>query len=137
MCLSRLLVFVLVGAVAALAVALVGVSSVALMAQASALVSQCVMGLALLVIGGVVVAQIVMRNRIAQIYVARKLFGDDAERMLRTAQQPETLTAAQLTQLPAAEHWPIARTQRSVETVRRPMMAPPVVPSGWGFDDEE
>jgi hypothetical protein len=129
-----LFAFILVLAVLALALSLLGVSSVALMAQASALASQCVLALAMLAIGGAIVAQIVLRNRIAQIYVARRLLGDDAERLLQPAATDHAIAQSDPhTQLAAPEY----QLQNVPQPMTRTSIVQPVVPAGWGFDDEE
>ncbi len=129
-----LIVAIVMGiAVLALAMSLISISAVALLAQVSALASQCVTALALLAVGGAVVAQMIIRNRIAQIYVARKLLGEDAERLL-TQNEPK--------QLPAAQYEPRPQpVRRDTQTVAVQMITPPIAPSGWGFgvdyDEEE
>lgn len=135
MCLNKVLVFILVFAVGALALTLMSVSTVALMAQASALASQCVMALALMAIGAVIVAQIVMRNRIAQIYIARRLLGGDADRILQNGHsQPQAIERpGEARQLEAPAHLP-----EPVQFIRQAVRQP-IVPAGWGFGefDEE
>ena len=122
----------------ALAFSLVGVSTVALMAQASALASQCVLALALLAIGGAIVAQLVLRNRIAQVYVARRLLGNDAERWLQPAAADQAISQPETPkQLASPEYTALPHLQRTPQPVTRPSFIQPAVPAGWGFDDEE
>ena len=78
--------------VLALAVSLISVSAVAVLAQTSALLSQCLLALGLLSLGGVVAGSVALRNRVIQVYLARRLLGAEADRVL-AEQQPDRVEA--------------------------------------------
>ena len=131
----RFIIFIMGSAVVALALAVISISTVAVMAQTMALFSQCVVALVLLTLSGVVGGSLALRQRVIQLYLARRLLGEEADRLLAQPQPdwpkalPEAFPGKQLDQ------------QSSVSPATRlrqvPPLAMPAVPSGWGFDEED
>jgi hypothetical protein len=89
--------------------------------------------------GAVVVGTAALRNRVIQVYLARRLLGAEADRMLtegapdRTESLPNTFP--QNLYLPMGNSRP-AR-MRSIQTPSLTLLAVPVVPQGWWFDEED
>ena len=131
----RFIIFIMGSAVVALALAVISISTVAVMAQTMALFSQCVVALVLLTLSGAVGGSLALRQRVIQLYLARRLLGEEADRLLAQPQPdwpkalPEAFPGKQLDQ------------QSSVSPATRlrqvPPLAMPAVPSGWGFDEED
>jgi len=131
----RFIIFIMGSAVVALALAVISISTVAVMAQTMALFSQCVVALVLLTLSGAVGGSLALRQRVIQLYLARRLLGEEADRLLAQPQPdwpkalPEAFSGKQLDQ------------QSSVSPATRlrqvPPLAMPAVPSGWGFDEED
>ncbi len=135
----RFIIFIMGSAIAALALAVVSISAVAVIAQATALLSQCLIALGLFGLGAVVVGSVALRNRVIQVYLARRLLGADADRLL-TEGQPDRIeslpnTFSQSLSLPATNGQSIRMS--SITTQSRALPALPVVPQGWGFDEED
>ena len=129
--------------VLALAVSLISVSAVAVLAQTSALLSQCLLALGLLSLGGIVAGSVALRNRVIQVYLARRLLGTGADRVLAEQQPdrvealPETFPRNQV-MLPAERasiQTTLLQAPRRSATVALPV--PPAMPHGWGFDEED
>ena len=129
--------------VLALAVSLISVSAVAVLAQTSALLSQCLLALGLLSLGGVVAGSVALRNRVIQVYLARRLLGTEADRVLAEQQPdrvealPETFPRNQVL-LPAERasiQTTLLQAPRRSATVALPVL--PAMPHGWGFDEED
>ena len=131
--------------VLALAVSLISVSAVAVLAQTSALLSQCLLALGLLSTGGVVAGSVALRNRVIQVYLARRLLGVEADRML-AEQQPDRVEA--LPETFPRNHTLLPPERASVQTTsiqtmpiqdpyRSATLALPAMPRGWGFDEED
>lgn len=131
----RLIIFIMGIAIVALAVSLISVSTVALLAQTSALFSQCVVALVLLALSGAVVGSLVLRQRVIQLYLARRLLGEEADRLLAQPQPDRPMA------LPEAFPGKQFDQQSSVSPTTRLHQVPPLVmpsvPSGWGFDEED
>jgi hypothetical protein len=129
------MVVILGAAVLALAFGLISVSAVAMLAQTTTLLSQCLLALGLLSLGGALVGSVVLRNRVIQAYLAQRLLKHEADRRLpqsefdRATALPETFPQKQIGRGP------------SVAVFRPPQQIPsltiPTVPSGWGFDEED
>jgi hypothetical protein len=129
------IVVILGAAVLALAFSLMSVSAVAMLAQTTTLLSQCLLALGLLSLGGALVGSVALRNRVIQMYLARRLLRHEADRLLvqseldRTTALQETFPQKQIGQ------------GSSVAVVHASRQAPtltmPAVPSGWGFDEED
>jgi hypothetical protein len=135
----RFIIFILGGAIAALALAVVSISAVAVIAQTTALLSQCLIVLGLFGLGAVVVGSMALRNRVIQMYLAHRLLGADADRLLTEGRldRIESLpnTFSQNLYLPMGNSRP-ARI-RSIQTPSLTLPAVPAVPQGWGFDEED
>jgi hypothetical protein len=135
----RFIIFIMGGAIVALALSVVSISAVAVIAQTTALLSQCLIALGLLGMGAVVVGTAALRNRVIQVYLARRLLGADGDRLLteglpdRTESLPNTFP--QNLYLPLGHSRPAQI--RSVQTPSLTVPAVPVVPQGWGFDEED
>ena len=94
-----------------------------------------VVALVLLTLSGAVGGSLALRQRVIQLYLARRLLGEEADRLLAQPQPdwpkalPEAFSGKQLDQ------------QSSVSPATRlrqvPPLAMPAVPSGWGFDEED
>jgi len=131
----RFIIFIMGSTIVALALAVISISTVAVMAQTMALFSQCVVALVLLTLSGAVGGSLALRQRVIQLYLARRLLGEEADRLLAQPQPdwpkalPEAFSGKQLDQ------------QSSVSPATRlrqvPPLAMPAVPSGWGFDEED
>ena len=131
----RFIIFIMGSAVVALALAVISISTVAVMAQTMALLSQCLLALGMIGVGLIVASSVALRNRVIQVYLARRLLGAEADRML-AEQQPDRVEA-----LPEAFPGKQLDQQSSVSPATRlrqvPPLAMPAVPSGWGFDEED
>jgi hypothetical protein len=131
----RFIIFVMGSAIAALALAVVSISAVAVIAQTTALLSQCFIALGLFGLGAVLVGSMALRNRVIQIYLARRLLGIEADRLLaqseldRATAFPETFSQKQIGQGP--------RVAVVHSTRQTPTLTMPAMPSGWGFDEED
>ena len=135
----RFIIFIMGSAIAALALAVVSISAVAVIAQTTVLLSQCLIALGLLGLGTVMVGSMTLRNRVIQMYLAHRLLGADVDRLFAEG-RPDRIeslpnTFSQSLYLPAANDQS-ARTW-SVQTRSRALPALPVVPQGWGFDEED
>ncbi len=133
-----IIVVMLALALGALAVAVISISAVAVVAQTSALFSQCLVALVLLALGGTIVGSVALRNRVIQAYLARRLLGADADRILiesgsdRSAALPVTFPRKQAWSLPARATAPTPQIPTSPTLPTLPPM-----PHGWGFDEED
>ena len=129
------IVVILGTAVLALAFSLLSVSAVAMLAQTTTLLSQCLLALGLLSLGGALVGSVALRNRVIQMYLARRLLKHEADRLLaqseldRATAFPETFSQKQIGPGPKAA---IVHSPRQA-----PTLTMPAVPSGWGFDEED
>lgn len=129
------LVVILGAAVLALAFSLISVSAVAMLAQTTTLLSQCLLALGLLSLGGALVGSMALRNRVIQMYLARRLLKHEANRLLAQSELdqatafPETFSQKQIGQGPGAA---VVRPPQQIPTITMP-----TVPSGWGFDEED
>ena len=139
----RLVIFSMGGAIIALAFAVVSLSTVAVMAQTMALLSQCVLVLGLIGMGIIVTGSVALRNRVLQVYLARRLLGAEADRVLVEQQRdlgkslPEMFPRNQV--LLSAEKASMQTTpiQGSHRSVLPSLPIIPTVPQGWGFDEED
>ena len=135
----RLIIFIMGAAIVALAFSLISVSTVALLAQTSALFSQCAVALVLPALGGAVVGSLVLRQRVVQLYLAQRLLGEEADRLLAQPQPDQTtaLSAA----FPQQQLY-LPPVVASAKPALRPHQVPPpsampAMPRGWGFDEED
>jgi hypothetical protein len=134
----RFIIFIMGGAIAALAVAVVSLSAVAIVSQAMALMSQCLIALGLFGLGVVIVGSRALRQRVFQVYLARQLLGADADRLLIESHGDRVETLPEM--FPQQQAWlPPARpmAQTSQPPTLRPLPTLPVMPHGWGFDEED
>jgi hypothetical protein len=130
-----IIVVMLALALGALAVAVVGISAVAVVAQTSALFSQCLVALVLLAIGGAIVGSVALRQRVIQVYLARRLLGAEGDRLL-TQSHPDTSVALSDPFLQQhIDRRPSARGAVPWHLTTSPTI--PAIPSGWGFDEED
>ena len=134
----RLIIFIMGAAIVALAFSLISVSTVALLAQTSALFSQCAVALVLPALGGAVVGSLVLRQRVVQLYLAQRLLGEEADRLLAQPQPDRTtaLSAAfpqQQLYLPPI----VTPAKPALRPHQVPPLAMPAMPQGWGFDEED
>ncbi len=139
----RFLIFIMGGAIVALAFAVVSLSTVAVMAQTMALLSQCVLALGVIGVGVIVAGSIALRNRVLQVYLARRLLGAEADRVLVEQQRDQVKTLPEMFPqnhrfLPAesvsAQSTLVQAPPRSA-SLALPVL--PVMPQGWGFDEED
>jgi len=139
----RFVIFIMGAAIVALALAVVSLSAVAVMAQTMALLSQCLLALGMIGVGLIVASSVTLRNRVIQVYLARRLLGTETDHVLaeqrpdRVEALPETFPRNQV--LLPAERASIQTTRlqapRRSATVALPV--PPAMPHGWGFDEED
>ena len=136
----RLVIFIMGSAIVALAFAVVSLSAVAVMAQTLALLSQCLLALGLIGVGVIMAGSVALRNRVVQVYLARRLLGAEADHVL-TERQPDRVEALPETfprnqyVLSSAEK--VSARVRSVQTPSLALPTLPVMPQGWGFDEED
>ena len=135
----RFIIFIMGSTIVALALAVISLSVVAVMAQTMALLSQCLLVLGMIGVGAVVVGSVALRNRVIQVYLARRLRGTETDHVL-AEQRPDRVEALPETfprnlYLPPAENVP-ARV-RSVQPQSLALPTLPVMPHGWGFDEED
>ena len=88
----RFVIFIMGGAIIAMALAVISLSAVAVMAQTMALLSQCLLALGMIGVGVIVASSVALRNRVIQVYLARRLLGTEADRVL-AEQQPDRVEA--------------------------------------------
>jgi hypothetical protein len=131
----RFIIFIMGSAIVALALAVISISTVAVMAQTMALLSQCLLALGMIGVGLIVASSVALRNRVIQVYLARRLLGAKADRVLaqspldRPATFPEAFLQKQIDQPSSAiTMLPLRQT---------PSLSMPAVPQGWGFDEED
>jgi hypothetical protein len=139
----RFIIFIMGSTIVALALAVISLSAVVVMAQTMALLSQCVLVLGMIGVGVIVAGGVALRNRVIQVYLARRLLGTEADRVLAEQQPdrvealPETFPRNQV--LLPAERASIQTTRlkapRRSATVALPVL--PATPRGWGFDEED
>ncbi len=129
------IVVILGAAVLALAFSLMSVATVAVLAQTTTLLSQCLLALGLLSLCGTIIGSVALRNRVIQMYLVRRLLGHEADRLLaqseldRATAFPETFSQKQIDQG--------SRTAIVHPPQQIPSLTMPSVPSGWGFDEED
>lgn len=103
----RFIIFIMGGAIIALALAVISISAVAAMAQTMALLSQCLLALGMIGVGLIVASSVALRNRVIQVYLARRLLGEEADRLLAQPQPdrpmalPEAFPEKQFDQQPS------------------------------------
>jgi hypothetical protein len=130
-----MIVVILGAAVLALAFSLIGVSAVALLAQTTTLLSQCLLALGLLSLGGALVGSVALRNRVIQMYLARRLLKHEADRLFAQSEL-DRVTAFQETFL--QKQIDQGSSVAVVDPARQtPTLTMPAIPSGWGFDEED
>ena len=131
----RFIIFIMGSAVVALALAVISISTVAVMAQTMALFSQCVVALVLLTLSGAVGGSLALRQRVIQLYLARRLLGEEADRLLAQPQPdwPKALPEA----FPGKQFDQQSSVSPTIRLHQVPPLAMPAVPSGWGFDEED
>jgi hypothetical protein len=144
----RFVIVIMGGAIIAMALAVISLSAVAVMAQTMALLSQCVLALGMIGVGLIVASRVALRNRVIQVYLARRLLGTDADRVL-AEQQPDRVEA--LPQTFPRNHALLPPERASIQTASvqtTVMQAPrqstmltlptlPAMPRGWGFEEED
>jgi hypothetical protein len=130
-----IIVIMLALALGALAVALVGISAVAVMAQTSALFSQCLVALVLLALGGVIVGGVALRQRVIQVYLARRLLGAGGDRLLPQSHPDTSIALPDPFLQQHIDRRPATRGAVPLHLTASPTM--PAIPSGWGFDEED
>ncbi len=134
----RFIIFIMGGAIAALAVAVVSISAVAVIAQTMALLAQCLVALGLFGFGVVIVGGLALRQRVFQVYLARRLLGADADRLLIESHDDRVETLPEM--FPRQQAW-LPPTRTMAQTPQPPTLRPlptlPVMPQGWGFDEED
>jgi hypothetical protein len=134
----RFIIFIMGGVIIALGFAVVSLSTVALMAQTMALLSQCVLVLGMIGVGVIIVGGIALRNRVIQVYLARQLLGAEGDRLLLESGDDRGVTWPVM--FPRQQTClPLTRTtaQAPQPTPLRTMPTLPVMPQGWGFDEED
>ena len=129
------IVVILGAAVLALAFSLISVSAVAMLSQTTALLSQCLLALGLLSLGGALVGSMALRSRVIQMYLARRLLKPEVDRLFAQS-EPDRATA-----------FPEMFSQKQIDPCPRmavvhptqhvPTITMPAVPRGWGFDEED
>ena len=130
----RFVIFIMGGAIAALALAVIGLSAVAIMAQAMALMSQCLLMLGLLSGGVIILGSVALRNRVIQVYLARQLFGADADRITALPEAFSQNQAMLPTRTGVIQPFPIQGQQPATLPTLPTLLA---MPHGWGFDEED
>jgi uncharacterized membrane protein YciS (DUF1049 family) len=130
-----IIVVMLALALGALAVALVGLSAVTVVAQTSALFSQCLAALVLLALGGVIVGGVALRQRVIQVYLARRLLGVEGDRLLTQSHPDVSVALSDPFLQQHIDRRPAASGAVPLHLTAYPTM--PAIPSGWGFDEED
>ncbi len=139
----RLVIFIMGGVIVALAFAVISLSTVAVMAQTMALLSQCVLALGMIGVGFIVIGGITLRNRVIQIYLARRLLGAETDRVLVEQQRDQVKALPEMFSqnhrlLPAesaSAQSTLVQTPPRSASLALPVL--PVMPRGWGFDEED
>jgi hypothetical protein len=139
----RFINFIMGVAIVALALAVVSISAVAVMAQTMALLSQCLLALGMIGVGLIVASSMALRNRVIQVYLARRLLGVEADQVL-AEHKPDRVGA--LPEMFPPNHMLLPAERASIQTTpaqgsRRSVLPAlpvmPAVPQGWGFDEED
>jgi hypothetical protein len=136
----RFIIVIMGSAVVALALAVISISTVAVMAQTMALLSQCLLALGMIGVGLIVASSVALRNRVLQVYLARKLLGAEADRVL-AERQPDRVEALPETFPRNQVFLPAERTTMQMTPVQGPsrsaLLSLPIMPQGWGFDEDD
>jgi hypothetical protein len=136
----RFVIVIMGSTIVALALAVISLSAVAVMAQTMALLSQCLLALGMIGVGLIVASSVALRNRVIQVYLARRLLGTEADRVL-AEQQPDRVEA--LPETFPRNQYLLPAERASMQTTptqgsrRSVMLSLPVMPQGWGFDEED
>jgi hypothetical protein len=144
----RFVIFIMGSTIVALALAVISLSVVAVMAQTMALLSQCLLALGMIGVGLIVASSVALRNRVIQVYLARRLLGTEADRVLaehgpdRTETLPEMFPQNHALLPPERASIQTASVQTTVmQAPRQSTMLTlptlPAMPHGWGFDEED